>query len=88
MSSTIFKSRYFYLVILLATTQLFSCEETAEEVAITDQVISFDCTKFSYEEDIFFLQEGSSDYIINPVNTLEGAFSSFPDDLEIDPQTG
>ena len=88
MSSSIIKSRYFYLVIFLPLLLLLSCEEGIEEEIETTNQLPFDCSTFSYEEDIFYLQEGTGDYIINPVTALEGTFSSFPEDLELDPQTG
>ncbi len=89
MNSSILKSRYFSLVIFLTLLLLFSCEEgIEEEIEIPNQPTPFDCSRFSYEEEIFYLQEGTADYIINPVAALEGTFSSFPEDLELDPQTG
>jgi len=89
MSLSIFYWKDYSWVIFLLGFVLFSCQETTEETEINDEVTpAFDCSKFGYAEDIFYLQEGADDYIVNPVNALDGTFSSFPDDLNIDATTG
>jgi len=49
----------------------------------------FNCSRFKYSDSIFFLQSGVSDYIVNPVNSLNGGtFGALPQGLSINSTTG
>jgi hypothetical protein len=44
--------------------------------------------ELSYGDSVFYLNNQSSDYLVNPVETKAGVFSGFPDGLDIDSKTG
>ncbi len=87
------------LIVFLFIISIFSC---SKENAVTNMVSSanisdshggggggtFNCNQFAYPDTIFYPKQSSSDYIVMPLNVLDGRYGSFPDVMKIDRNSG
>ncbi|MFP4096893.1 MAG: hypothetical protein ACLFUB_20585, partial [Cyclobacteriaceae bacterium] len=73
----------FLLVFLLA---LAACEDDTQNPETDTETL--DCSQLQYEDTIFYLRDQAADYIVSPLNTLQGTFGASPEGLAIDPASG
>lgn len=57
-------------------------KQTAKSSALSE------CDLFVYSDTIFYPAELRSDYVVRPLNTLNGSFGAYPDGLAINKHTG
>lgn len=85
-----------FLTLSILFLFLAACEDDMENIASDpDQNVGdpsggspFDCTQFAYADTIFYLQNQVGDYIVSPLNTLEGKFGASPRGMVIDSISG
>jgi hypothetical protein len=72
------------LILLIVVLFAGSCNKSDNNIT-NNQTPPF---KISYGDSIFYVRDQSTDYLVSPVNSKPGIFSSFPDGLNIDQTTG
>ena len=73
------------LIFSLALTAIvFSCSKDATS---SNPVIPPNF-KLNYGDSVFYLQNQAGDYVVSPVQTLAGAYTGFPEGIDINEQTG
>jgi hypothetical protein len=71
-------------IFLLATFSVFSC---SKEKANPDPVPA-PTYNLTYGDSVFYLNNQTTDYTINPVSPRQGTYIGFPEGIEIDSKTG
>jgi hypothetical protein len=70
----------YFLVAILAMYIMTSCSKDNSDPGISYNL--------SYGDSIIYLRPSSGDYTIRPLTHRQGAYSGFPDGIEIDEETG
>jgi hypothetical protein len=73
------------LFFLSLSVIVFSCKKSDDSAVNTSIPAGF---KLSYGDSVFYLQNQSSDYVVNPTQNLTGEYIGFPEGIEIDSKTG